>query len=125
MPPIVAVPGYPHLAYIAPGGTENSSTLWRLEYVSEGVSAGELPYKFDQNNGQNDVTAIGISELDIDYMYTLTRLGKFYYTTNRGGTWTETMGFTGPGYNYLHGTKILPSKVHLGTIYIAGSGYSS
>ncbi|PKL84625.1 MAG: hypothetical protein CVV22_12100 [Ignavibacteriae bacterium HGW-Ignavibacteriae-1] len=126
MPPIVAVPGYPNLAYIAPGGSGDFSTLWRLEFLpGGGISAGELPYKFDQNIGQNDVTAIGISELDIDYMYVVTRLGKFYNTTNRGGTWTETMGFTGPGYNYLHGTKVLPSRAHLGTIYIAGSGYSS
>lgn len=126
MPPIVAVPGFPRLAYIAPGGSGNFSTLWRLEYLpGGGISAGELPYKFDQNNGQNDVTAIGISDIDIDYMYVTTRLGKFYYSTNRGGSWTETNAFTGPGYNYLHGTKILPSRINLGTVYLSGSGYSS
>jgi hypothetical protein len=126
MPPIVAVPGFPNLAYIAPGGAGNYSTLWRLEFIQDkGISARELTYKFDQNYVHNHVSAIGISELDINYMYVATKLGLFYFSTNRGETWTATVGFTGPGYNYLHGTRILPSRINLGTVYLSGSGYSS
>lgn len=128
MPPIVAVPGKPLTAYIAPGGTASgSSKVWILEFNSSSgeLTPYELPYNFNAKEDDNFVTALTISEIDAKFIYALTNKGKFYSSTDGGLTWSETPEFIGPGYNYLHGTSIYASKNELGTVYISGSGYSN
>ncbi|MBX3043073.1 MAG: T9SS type A sorting domain-containing protein [Candidatus Kapabacteria bacterium] len=129
MPPIVTTPGKPYEAYIAPGSSNTAeSKIWKLTYdtQTERIIPKELSFRFNSDDEQdNYVTAIGISPIDNNYLYALTRKGKFYSSTDAGSTWTETIEFIGPGYNYLHGTTIYASKVNLGEVYIAGSGYSN
>jgi len=125
MPPVVAIPGRPSDAIIAPGGSNNNSTLWRLEYSKNFIYPYEMPFVFDEQEPGNDVSAIAISELDTNYYYATTKLGRFYYSTDAGKTWDYNKDDTGIGYNYLHGSAILPSKLNLGTVYFAGSGYSN
>ena len=48
-----------------------------------------------------------------------------YYSSDGGVNWTMSSGFTGPESHYFYGSKILPSKVDLGKVIIAGSGYSN
>lgn len=129
MPPIAAVPGDPYSAYIAPGASEEgSSKIWLLSYDNtlERIKTYELPFKFNSTEDpDNYVTAIAVSPIDVNFVYALTRQGKFYTSKDGGLTWVETLEFIGPGYNWLHGTSIYPSKRDLGTVYIAGSGYSN
>lgn len=125
MPPIVAVPGSPNTAYCASGGTPNGSKITKLNYSNYKISPNELPYRFDANDAANDVSSLGISEINPEYLYAATKIGKFYSSTDAGNTWKETPNFGAPGYNYLHGTCILASKKDLGTVYVTGSGYSS
>jgi hypothetical protein len=44
---------------------------------------------------------------------------------NRGQTWIQSTGFTGPGPHYFYGADILASSVNAEVVYIAGSGYSN
>lgn len=129
MPPIAAIPGDPYSAYIAPGSTsDNASKIWVLNYDNsiKRIKASELPYRFNTDSEiDNYVTAIAVSPIDINYVYALTRKGKFYSSKDGGLTWLESPEFIGPGFNYLHGTSIYPSKSELGKIFISGSGYSN
>ena len=126
MPPITAIPGNPYSAYIACGGSvQSSSNIWRLDYDDIQITAKEYDYRFDSAEPDNNVTALGISSIDTNYIYALTQKGKFYTSTDAGITWTVTPEFIGPGYNYLHPTAIHASKTSLGTVFICGSGYSN
>lgn len=125
MPPVVAVPNSPRKAYLAPGGTNNNSTIFKLEYINNSINVEELSYVFDATNSQNDVSALAVSPVNTYKLYAATKLGKFYTSLDEGTTWRETLGFTGPGYNYLHPTRILPSITNQDVVYLAGSGYSS
>jgi hypothetical protein len=127
MPPIVAVPGEPNTAYCASGALTNGSQVLILTYTSNDnqISVYELPYKFDSQDKDNDVSALGISQLDRNYIYAATKKGKFYSSKDAGMSWIETSNFGSPGYNYLHGSCIYASKINLGTVYVTGSGYSN
>ncbi|MFA7625904.1 MAG: T9SS type A sorting domain-containing protein [Candidatus Kapaibacterium sp.] len=126
--PIIAVPGEPHKAYVAPGGRiSGQCKIWTLEYdsFSGNISAHELPYQFDSSDPDNDVTALSVSSLNKNNVYAATRTGKFYTSTDGGLSWSEAIDFIAPEYNYLHGTCIFPSRLKAETVYIAGSGYSN
>ncbi len=125
MPPVAAVPNSPRKAYLAPGGSNNNSTIFKLEYINNLLKVNELSYVFDADNQQNDVSALAVSPVNTYKLYAATKLGKFYTSSDEGQTWRKTQGFTGPGYNYLHPTKILPSISNQNVVYLAGSGYSS
>lgn len=125
MPPIVAIPGNPNAAYTASGGKNGNSVLIRLEFDGNYIYDYEGKYVFDQQDPENDISAISISEIDTNYIYVSTKKGKFYYSSDAGKTWYENTKDTGPGYNYLHGSAVLTSKINLGKIWIAGSGYSN
>ncbi len=128
MPSIVAVPGLPYNAYVASGGSKpGTSKIHLLEYDPKDnlIKSSELPYQFDANEKDNDVSALQISELNTNYLYAATKLGKFYTSVDGGFNWTESNEFEAPGYNYLHGSCIFSSKINLGTVYVAGSGYSN
>jgi len=125
MPPVAAVPNSPRKAYLAPGGSNNNSTIFLLEYTESKFFVTELDYVFDAENPHNDVCALTVSPVNTNKLYAATKLGKFYTSTDAGKSWRETQGFTGPGYNYLHPTRIHPSGTNQNVVYLAGSGYSS
>ena len=128
LPPIAAVPNIPFSAYIAAGGSvPDKSKIWSLTYdqLTDKITAIEFPFQFDQQEPENDVSALAISPINTDYIYALTKKGIFYSSTVAGMNWTETAEFIGPEHNYLYGSCIYASKINLGTVYIAGSGYSN
>ena len=44
--------------------------------------------------------------------------GKFFHNSDRGITWTKTIGFDGPDSHYFYGSSIVPSTTELGKVYI-------
>ena len=76
-------------------------------------------------NFNNTVTAMAYSPIDPSHRYALTYNGIFYHSEDSGVNWTASTGFSGPDSHYFYGSKILPSKIDLGKVIIAGSGYSN
>jgi hypothetical protein len=125
IPPVVAFPDNPQKALIAPGSAGGGSNIYELTAEQGGITPVKTDFQFDIVTDNNDVTTLAISPINPDKIYAGTRLGKFYYSTDGGNTWNETLQFEGPGIHYLYGAKILPSKHDENLVYLAGSGYSN
>ena len=65
------------------------------------------------------------SPIDPSHMYVLTEDGDFYYSSDFGENWVQTMFFSGPNSHYFYGSTIWASQTELGKLYIGGSGYSN
>ncbi|MBN2680914.1 MAG: T9SS type A sorting domain-containing protein [Bacteroidales bacterium] len=125
IPPLMADPDYPNRVYLG-GGTSTAGThLFLLTSFSGWINHSELPYDFSGNSGSSSISAIAYSTINTDYRYVMNGNGDFFTSTDGGTTWVETAGFDGPDGNYLYGAAIVPSKTSLGTVYVAGSGYSN
>ena len=119
LPPLTADPLDPDICYLAGGGT-NGNHIIELEAGSWSIIATEQPYNF-----ASQLSALAISPIDPDYRYTLTSDGTFYMSSDGGVNWLLSPGFSGPDSHYFYGASILASQIELGTVYIAGSGYSN
>lgn len=124
MPALSAIPGEPNKAVIASGGSNNTSRLHIVSYEGNELSSEELPYQFDNQEADNDVSALAISTLDSKIWYAATKKSRFYTSTNAGQSWTVAKDFKAPGYNYLHPTPIVPSRIDKNVVYVGGAGYS-
>ncbi|HRP01344.1 MAG TPA: T9SS type A sorting domain-containing protein [Candidatus Kapabacteria bacterium] len=125
MPAVAAMPFEPTKAVIAPGGSNNTSKLFVVNYDGSQLKVNELPYQFDSQEADNDVSALAISPIDNQIWYVATKKGRFYTSTNSGKNWTEAVGFAAPGYNYLHPTPIIPSKINKDVVFVGGAGYNA
>lgn len=124
MPPLMPDPASPQNAYLGGGGPGSGAYLYQLNYRSGAIGYKKLSYNF--GSGDNGaISALAASPLKSVYRYVTTSTGKFFASLNGGGTWRPTASFDGPDAHYFYGSSILPSKVHLGTVYLAGSGYSN
>lgn len=100
------------------------SKMYRVEKSGFDLEYEEQSYNFSNGTGAY-LSAIEYSTLDNNYWYALNTSGIFYYSTDRGATWTKTSSFDGPDSHWFYGSTIVPSKTELGTVYIAGSGYDN
>ncbi|MGE3799584.1 MAG: FlgD immunoglobulin-like domain containing protein [Candidatus Kapaibacterium sp.] len=125
LPPIVADPDTPYVAWVAGGGIDSGAHLIRMEYQQGAdITSTEHPFDFSGGSSQVNLTAIGISPVDTKRWYTITSDGRFWGSKDRGETWQEEV-FTPPGGHYFYGAAITPSKSNPEIIYVAGSGYSN
>ena len=120
LPPLMENPQNPSSVYIAGGGLSGGNHIIKLTRVGGSIEAEEQNFSFN-----NTVTAMAYSPIDHSHRYVLTYNGKFYYSSDGGDSWIMSSGFTGPESHYFYGSKILPSKIELGKVIIAGSGYSN
>ena len=120
LPPLMEDPYDPSSVYLAGGGLSGGHHILKLTRNGNSIQVDEGDYSFN-----NTITAMAYSPIDPSHRYALTYSGNFYYSSNSGHSWTMSSGFTGPGSHYFYGAKILPSKVELGKVIIAGSGYSN
>lgn len=125
MPPIIADPDNPKASYIAAGGVDGSSNLWRLEYDGEKIDHTMLPYDFKQGEPDARLTSIAFSEIKSNYLYAMDGMGGFYTSSNKGQDWGKSNDFKGPTPHYFYGSSIVPAKTEFGTLFIGGSGYSN
>ena len=120
LPPLMEDPNDPSSVYLAGGGLPEGHHIIKLTRNGNSIESSQGLYSFNST-----VTAIAYSPIDPLHRYVLTYNGKFYYSDDGGLNWSMSSGFTGPESHYFYGSKILPSKVELGKVVIAGSGYSN
>ncbi|MEO7312259.1 MAG: hypothetical protein ABIX01_17795 [Chitinophagaceae bacterium] len=91
------------------------------------ISATQYPFDFRANSTSTTagITAICSSQKDSNNIYVATEDGSFFYSSNKGSTWTKTSSFSGPGPWYLYGSTICASKITSGLLWYGGSGYSN
>lgn len=126
IPPIVADPADPRVAYVA-SGLGDSSIIWKLQYVTPGDSVTSEPMSFDfsDSNKNRRVSSLAISPINNDHWYVTTTDGRFFHSDDRGVNWVKTDSFSSPGSHYFYGSSIVPSETTLGELYVGGSGYSN
>ncbi len=124
MPPLMPDPASPQSVYLGGGGPGTGAYLYHVSYRSGNIGYEKLSYNFGA--GDNGViSALAASPLKSAYRYVAMSAGKFFSSKDGGRTWLPTAAFDGPDGHYFYGSSILPSKVRLGTVYLAGSGYSN
>ena len=124
MPPLMEDPSDPMSVYLAGGGTNGGSHIYKLTYNGSSISYSELSYDFS-DNGNTQISALSYSPVNSAFRYVLTANGDFYYTNNGGFSWAKNEDFTGPGSHYFYGATIVASKIDAGLLYVGGSGYSN
>ena len=111
--------------YVAGGDItgEGGSHLVKLEREFNGtINANQLDYNFaDFTNGE--LSAIAVSPLNSDRIYTATNNGRFFYSNDGGLDFEQNVNFLNGGH-YLYGQSIYASQIDSNTVYLAGSGYS-
>ncbi|MFN0274352.1 MAG: T9SS type A sorting domain-containing protein [Chitinophagales bacterium] len=100
------------------------SKMYKVEKSGFSLNYEEQSYNFSNGTGAY-LSAIEYSPINNNYWYALNTSGVFYYSTDRGETWTKTTSFDGPDSHWFYGSSIVPSQTELGTVYIAGSGYDN
>jgi hypothetical protein len=127
IPPIVADPANPRVAYVANGSAQKGAYLVRLRATTNTlISAEQLPFDFSEDGANGQISAVAISPINPSYRYVLMTSGIFFRSSDAGATWNRTdTSFVGPGNHYFYGASIVPSRKNLGRVYIGGSGYSN
>ncbi len=123
MPPLMQDPASPKSAYLGGGGPGSGAYLYHVSCRNDAVNYEKLSYNFGDKGGC--ISALATSPLKSGYRYVATSTGRFFGSKDGGRTWKPTAGFDGPDSHYFYGSSILPSKTRLGTVYLAGSGYSN
>jgi hypothetical protein len=123
MPPLLADPYFPNRVYLAGGTSTTGCHLWYLEYTGGSVKATEFPTDFSNGDPNTRIASMAFSPINKDYRYVLNSAGKFFTSTDRGTTYTQSTN-RGPDSHYFYGNSIVPSPRDINTIWLAGSGYS-
>lgn len=118
LPPIMPDPEAATKAYIA-----RKSHLMYLD--ANRRSSEQLAFDFGEGKLGIDVSALNYSPLNPNYRYVATSRGGFFYSSDKGQTWTKNTTFSGPTGHFLYGSCILASPSQLGRVYLAGSGYAN
>ncbi|MDO1445182.1 T9SS type A sorting domain-containing protein [Rhodocytophaga aerolata] len=124
LPPLMAHPTQSNKVYLAGGGTNGGSHIFELTEEGGSITHTEHPFNFDTQLA-GKISAMAYSPVNSAFRYVLTERGIFYRSTDGGKSWTRTPGFNGPQGHYFYGSTIVASAQNLGTVYIAGSGYSN
>jgi len=120
MPPMCEHPTDPRKAYVGAGTSTSGFHLWCLTYSNYSFEVDEGDFDFG-----SEISAIGYSPLETNYLYVLTSNGMFFTSSDGGDSWTKTSSFSGPVGHYFYGSSIVGSPTVEGRVYIAGSGYSN
>lgn len=136
LPPIIADPDTPTVAYVAGGRTkppegepqqDTGARLVRMAFdrVAWEVTTEVLPHDFSEEEQGVRLTALAISPVRTADRYVFTDRGTLHVSTDAGATWRVQAREVDLGGHYFYGATILPSKSQRGRLYIAGSGYSN
>ena len=98
--------------------------LIKLRRIPNGnIETTQSDFDFTSEAGA-DVSAIEVSPLNPDRVYTATTNGRFFYSDDGGETFAQNVNFLTEGH-YLYGQSIYASQTDENTVYLAGSGYSN
>ncbi len=125
IPPLMPHPSNPNICYLGGGTTDSGTHIFELSSNGSSLNANELAFDFSGNTSATAISAMAFSPINTNYRYVMNGNGEFFQSTNAGFNWEMTTGFNGPDGNYLYGAALVPSKITLGKVYVAGSGYSN
>jgi len=120
LPPLMEHPYNASKVFLGGGGTDGGNHIIELGVLGNQVQYNQLDYNFSDK-----ISAMEYSPIDPSHMYVLTEDGDFYYSSDFGENWVQTMFFSGPNSHYFYGSTIWASQTELGKLYIGGSGYSN
>ena len=120
LPPIMEDPENPLVCWW--GGGDH---LYKISKIGGTITGVQQSFDFDTGLGGSAIAAIAYSPINTDYWYVLMSNGTFFSSTDRGVSWTKSVGFDGPDSHYFYGSSIIPSTTDLNKVYIGGSGYSN
>ena len=120
LPPIMNDPEQSNIVYIGGGGIESQNHMVKVTYGGSGMVAEDLDYTFESK-----ISAMAFSPIINEKWYVSTENGDFFYSSNSGQYFLQTLSFSGPESHYFYGSTILPSPLNDQRIYIGGSGYSN
>jgi hypothetical protein len=123
MPPLMADPYFPKRVYVAGGTSTDGAHIFGLEYKDNNIVTTEYPFDFSNGDPNTRIASMAYSPINKDYRYVLNSAGKFFTSTDRGTTYTQSIN-RGPDSHYFYGNSIVPSPRDINTIWLAGSGYS-
>lgn len=124
LPPLMADPEDPDRVFLGGGSVHGGTTGGMLSNLfwfrnDQGVfSWGMEPYEF-----VGVISALAFSPIDTDYRYLMTDGAKFYFSSDRGQTWTES-GDGGLGLAQF-GASVVACPRQPGRVYAAGAGYAT
>ncbi|MEM9821286.1 MAG: T9SS type A sorting domain-containing protein [Bacteroidota bacterium] len=129
IPPLMESPNPEEdIVYLAGGAANGGSGSYmiQLEYTLNGniIIPTQMPFNFMSNSGGGQLSAMKTAPLNADRWYAATTNGRFFYSTDAGANWEQSLNFVPDGH-YLYGQSILPSKKDEMTVYYGGSGYSN
>ncbi len=132
LPPIIPDPKDPLVAYVLSGDNEQPSStpasfIYKLMYLEseDSIAYEVIPFNFALDDPNRKVSYFAISPLKYGYWFAISNDGLFFRSTDAGNSWEVISDFAGPKSHYFYGNKILPSRVQMGKIVVAGSGYST
>lgn len=126
LPPLVPSPIQGEDVIYLLGGSmtdENASQIIKLEILNNAIKYTELPFDFFDYTQEGYVTALAMSPFNADIWYSATSNGFLFTSEDAGVNWEQSI-VNVPAPHYLYGSKILPSNLQDGQLYVAGSGYS-
>lgn len=123
MPPLLADPYFPDCVYVAGGTSTTGCHIWYLNYTYGSIKATEYPTDFSNGDPNTRIASMAFSPINRDYRYVLNSAGKFFASSDRGTTYTQSTN-RGPDSHYFYGNSIVPSPRDINTIWLAGAGYS-
>lgn len=132
LPPIITDPKNPLVAYVLSGDNQlptstSASFIYKLTYLEseDSIVYEVIPFNFALDDPNRKVSYFAISPLKYKYWYAISNDGVFFRSTDSGNNWEVISDFAGPKGHYFYGNKILPSRLQVGKIVVAGSGYST
>ncbi len=128
IPPLVASPIAEENAVYAAGGSADGgpgSYLIKLNHTDIGtIEPEQVDFDFHDQSSGGTIASIAFSPINPNRWYVSTTNGRFFYSTDAGQSWDQTIQFVPEGH-YLYGASIYPSALDENVVYFAGSGYSN
>jgi len=112
--------------YLAGGditGEGGSHLITLTKEFNSQIMPTQNDYNFAEFSG-GELSSVEVSPLNSDHIYTATNNGRFFYSTDGGATFEQTISFLTEGH-YLYGQSIFASRLDSNTVWLAGSGYSN
>jgi len=125
LPAMADIPGTTRNEILMAGGNitgEAGSHLIKLEYFA-GVNAEQMPFDFYAESGGGVLSAIEVSTIDPNIIYTATTNGSFFTSRDGGQTFDISFNIVNNGH-FLYGASIYASTINENEVWIAGSGYN-
>lgn len=118
MAPLAADPRSSNVVYLG------ARHLYKYQLAGGVWTVSALPFNFQGQAGEF-VSAIAIAPSDGNRWYVATNMGRFFYSSNGGSSWTLSAFSVVPSPQYLTGLAIAVQPTNPSVVAIGGSGYSN